>query len=341
MLHFDSDYMEGAHPRILEALAADNGNQHVGYGLDEVCDEARGLIRDACGRPDAEVWFLEGGTQTNRTVIAATLRPYEGVVAAESGHVSVHEAGAIEDSGHKVLTLPQHQGKIDADELAGFLEAYQADENHDHMVRPGMVYISHPTEFGTLYTADELRRIGDVCHGFGIPLYLDGARLGYGLAADGTDVTLRTVAETCDVFYIGGTKVGALFGEAVVITRPGLIPAFFTQMKLNGALLAKGWLLGLQFRTLFTDDLYVRIARHADEQAMRIREGFLAKGYDLPFDSPTNQQFMIVDDDTLARLREHATLSFWEKTDADHTAIRFATSWATKPEDVDALLALI
>lgn len=341
MLHFDSDYMEGAHPLVLEALLADTGHQHVGYGLDEICDEARELIREACGCPQAEVWFLQGGTQTNRTVIAASLRPYEGVVAAQSAHINVHEAGAIEDSGHKVMPLPQHQGKIDAEELERFLDDFRRDENHDHMVHPGMVYISYPTEFGTLYSADELRRISRVCRDFGIPLYLDGARLGYGIAADGTDVTLKTVAETCDVFYIGGTKVGALFGEAVVITRPGMIPAFFTQMKLNGALLAKGWLLGLQFRTLFTDDLYTHIARHADEQAMRIREGFLTKGYDLPFDSPTNQQFLTVDDDTLARLREHATLSFWERTDDGRTTIRFATSWATKAEDVDALLALI
>ena len=341
MLHFDSDYMESAHQSILQALADDNGTQHTGYGLDSVCDEAKDLIRQACGKPEAEVWFLTGGTQTNKTVIDSYLRPFEGLIAADSGHISVHEAGAIEASGHKVLTIPAVEGKIAPEVLSLYLDTYDHDENREHMVHPGMMYISHPTEFGTLYTADELHRISDICHEHRIPLYLDGARLGYGLTADGTDVTLSTIADCCDVFYIGGTKVGALFGEAVVITKPDLIPSFFTQIKLNGALLAKGWLLGLQFRALFTDDLYTRIARHANEQAMRLRQGFLAKGYRLPFDSPTNQQFMIVDNDTVNRLREHSTFSFWERYDADHTVIRFATSWATRPEDVDARLQLI
>ncbi|MBW3087406.1 aminotransferase class V-fold PLP-dependent enzyme [Bifidobacterium sp. 82T24] len=341
MLHFDSDYMEGAHPRILEELCRDNGSQHVGYGLDGICDEAKDRIRRACGTPDAEVWFLVGGTQTNRTVIDSILRPYEGVVAAESGHISVHEAGAIESSGHKVITLPQHDGKIDADELGDYLETFEHDENHDHMVRPGMTYISHPTEFGTLYSAAELREISRICHDHGILLYLDGARLGYGLAADDTDVTLHTVAECCDVFYIGGTKVGALFGEAVVITRPHLIDGFFPQIKLNGALLAKGWLLGLQFNTLFTDGLYEHIARNAIDQAMRIKRGFERKGYRRLFDSPTNQQFVILDDETMNRLGKDVSFSFWEKYDDDHTVVRFATSWATKPQDVDALLELL
>lgn len=346
MLHFDNDYLVGAHPRVLEALCEDNGREHTGYGLDDVCEHAAQRIRMACGTPDAEVRFLVGGTQTNRTVIDSTLRPFEGVVSAESGHISVHEAGAIESSGHKVLTLPQHEGRIDADDLRSYLDAFEQDENHDHMVRPGMVYVSHPTEFGTLYSSTELHAISAVCHDHGIPLYLDGARLGYGLAAEGTDVTLKTIAECCDVFYIGGTKVGALFGEAVVVTRPHRrdgfgIDGFFTQIKLNGALLAKGWLLGLQFNTLFTDGLYVDIARNGVEQAMRIRRGFTEKGYRRLYDSPTNQQFLILDDATLSRLRKDVSFSFWEKYDDDHTIVRFATSWATRPQDVDALLELI
>lgn len=341
MLHFDSDYMEGAHPRIIEALAADEGNQHVGYGTDEICDEAKNRIREACGHPDAEVWFLVGGTQTNKTVISSMLRPYEGVIAAETGHIALHEAGAVEAGGHKVITIPSHEGKIDADELAGYLDALAADDNREHMVHPGMVYISHPTEMGTLYTKDELERISGVCHKAGIPLFLDGARLGYGLASPGTDVTMRTVADTCDVFYVGGTKVGALFGEAVVVTKPGLIPGFFTQIKLNGALLAKGWLLGLQFNTLFTDDLYMDISRNAIEQARRLKQAFVDKGYRLAFDSPTNQQFIVVDDETRERLARGTTFSFWEQVDSTHTIIRFVTSWATKAEDVDALIALL
>ena len=279
MLHFDSDYMEGAHPEILRRLTETNLEQTPGYGSDRYTVQAREKIRAACGCPEAAIHFLVGGTQTNATVIGSLLAPYQGVLAAGTGHIATHESGAIEAGGHKVLPLPQTDGKISAADLAHWLSSFYQDENWEHMVPPGMVYLSHPTEYGTLYTKAELEAIHQVCRQYQLRLYLDGARLGYGLMADGTDVTLEDLARLCDVFYIGGTKVGALFGEAVVIPQPNLIPHFFTLIKQHGALLAKGRLLGLQFDTLFTDGLYFRIARHAIEMAQRLKTVFRDKGY--------------------------------------------------------------
>ncbi len=341
MLSFESDYVEGAHEKILQRLLETNMEKLSGYGTDPYCESAKRKIKEACGCPEAEVFFLVGGTQTNMLVIHTMLRPYEGVVAAETGHVSLHEAGAIEAHGHKVITLPQHQGKLQADELKAYLEGFRQDENHEHMVFPGMVYISHPTEYGTLYSRKELELISGVCREFHIPLYMDGARLGYALMSRNTDVTLPMIADLCDVFYIGGTKVGALCGEAVVFTKNNMPPHFMIMVKQQGALLAKGRLLGIQFDTLFTDDLYFQISRHAIEMAELLKEGFRRKGCRFYLESPTNQQFLILEDSEAERLKEKVTLSFWEKTDATHAVYRFATSWATKKEDVKALLELL
>ena len=340
-LFFACDYMEGAHPAIMQRLMETNLVKTAGYGLDEYCDSAKEKIRAACGAPDAEVHFLVGGTQTNATVIDALLKSYQGVVAAETGHISTHEAGAIEFGGHKIMTLPHNNGKIDAAHVRAMLEGYYNDGNHDHMVMPGMIYVSHPTEYGTLYSRAELEAISSVCREYHIPLYLDGARLAYALTCPQNDITLADLASLCDVFYIGGTKCGALFGEAVVIPRPGLIPHFFTIIKQHGALLAKGRLLGIQFDALFTDGLYAHIGDIAIKAADRIRYALAENGYQLCFDSPTNQVFCILEDSVIERLAEHAEFSFWEKYDDTHTVIRFATSWATSMEDTDKLCSLL
>lgn len=285
-------------------------------------------------------FFLTGDTQTNAIVISSLLQSYEGVISAKTGHISVHEAGAIEHTGHKVLELPAHEGKLDSAELLAYLETFYADENHSHMVFPGMVYISHPTEYGTLYTKDELTAISDICHQFKIPLYLDGARLGYGLMSLHTDVTLPLIAKLCDAFYIGGTKVGALCGEAVIF--PHNAPAhFMTIVKQHGALLAKGRILGIQFDTLFTNDLYFSISRHAIEMAECLKEGFRKRGYTFYLDSPTNQQFIVLENSEMERLKDKVKFSFWEKADETHTVVRFATSWATTKEDVGRLMDLL
>lgn len=341
MQHFECDYMEGAHPQILKRLIETNMEKTPGYGMDPYCQSGREKILKACGCPDGEVHFMVGGTQTNSTVIAAILKPYEGVIAAETGHISVHEAGAVEAFGHKVLTIPGVQGKLKAADIKAYMEKYYGDAAHEHMVWPGMVYISHPTEYGTLYTKEELEQLHDVCQAYHLPLFLDGARLGYGLMAEGTDVTLQVISSVCDVFYIGGTKVGALFGEAVVFPKAGYIPYFFTTIKQHGALLAKGRILGIQFDTLFTDDLYFKISRHAIDMAMKIKKGFLEKGYTFYMDTVTNQQFVILDDAKIEELSDKVTFEFWEKLPDGRTVVRFATSWATKESDVDALLALI
>ncbi|MBW3082431.1 threonine aldolase family protein [Bifidobacterium phasiani] len=341
MLSFENDYCCGAHPAILERLAAANATQFPGYGSDEVCESAKARIREACGAPDADVWFLVGGTQTNQTVIDAVTPAYAGVVAADTGHVNVHEAGAIEATGHKVLTLPHHDGKIDPAELDRYCATFYADGNYEHMVFPGTVYVSHPTEYGTLYTLDELTALREVCDRYGMPLFLDGARLGYGLTAPGTDVTLRDIARLTDVFYIGGTKVGALFGEAVVFTHGNAPRHFLTLIKRHGALLAKGWLLGLQFDTLFDGGLYLDIARHANDAAARIRDVLRERGYTLTMDTPTNQIFITMDNDVAARLQEHVRLGFMEKADDTHTVMRICTSWSTTDEQVDELIALL
>ncbi|MEG0756909.1 MAG: beta-eliminating lyase-related protein [Raoultibacter sp.] len=341
MQHFDSDYMGGAHPAILEKLTETNNEETPGYGTDEHCAQARAMIKEACNCPHAEVFFLVGGTQTNATVIDALLHRTQGALSADTGHIATHEAGAIEASGHKVLTLPQHLGKIDAASIRSYCETFFGDMNHEHMVEPGLVYVSYPTEYGTIYSKAELEEISAISHAHNLPLFLDGARLGYGLAAEGADLTLPDIARLCDVFYIGGTKVGALFGEAVVFTKPKLANRFFTLMKQHGGLLAKGRLLGIQFEVLLTDNLYLEISRHAVEMAMKLKAGFLSKGYTLHLDSPTNQQFIVLDNADMERLSEHATFGFWETLDADHTVVRFATSWATREEDVDALIAVL
>lgn len=339
MLYFSSDYMEGCHPNILRRLSEINMDKNPGYGTDAICESAKNKIRAACGKPDAEVYFLIGGTQTNAVVIKSMLRSYEGVVAAATGHVAVHEAGAIEAGGHKVLTLPEHNGKLDAAEVEEYIATFYKDANHEHMVKPGMVYISHPTEYGTLYTKAELEALHSVCAKYDIPLFLDGARLGYGLAATGTDVTLETIADNCDVFYIGGTKVGAMFGEAVVFT--GKAPeGFFSIIKQNGALLAKGWMLGVQFDELFTDGLYLKCGKNAIDCAERLKAGLISKGYNMYLDSPTNQQFIVIETAKLEELGKQVAYGFMETYDAEHTVIRFATSWATRMEDVEKLIEL-
>lgn len=341
MLSFESDYVEGAHERILQRLTETNLEQLSGYGQDCYCQRAKEKIRKACECPDAQIFFLVGGTQTNTVAIDAFLKSYEGVVAAKTGHVSTHEAGAIEYHGHKVLELPEHQGKIRGNELKALLESFWQDENHEHMVFPGMVYISHPTEYGTLYSREEMEELSHICRSYEIPLYLDGARLGYGLMSQDTDVTLPMIAEYCDAFYIGGTKVGALCGEALVFTKNNMPGHFLAIVKQHGALLAKGRLLGIQFDTLFTDGLYFEIGRHAIEMAELLKKGLIEKGYTLYLNSPTNQQFVLLDNEKYQALQKEVAMGFWEKPDQDHTVVRLATSWATKRESVEQFLELL
>lgn len=341
MLSFASDYVEGAHPAILQRFMETNLIKQSGYGTDEYTASAREKIKAACGCPEADVWFLTGGTQTNQVVIDSLLLPYEGVVAAETGHIAAHEAGAIEFTGHKVLTVPQYAGKMAATDLSAYLQTYHADDNAEHMVRPGAVYISHPTEYGTLYTKEELTALREVCDQYEIPLFLDGARLGYGLAAPDADLTLHDLCNLCDVFYIGGTKVGALCGEAVVFARRKAPRHFLSIIKQHGALVAKGRLLGVQFDTLFTDDLYMKISRHAIEMAELMRSVFREKGYEFFMETTTNQIFITLTDERKAELERQCVLSFWEKPDAHHTVVRFATSWATAREDVLALAEIL
>ena len=341
MLAFQCDYTEGAHPAIMQRLCDTNLEQLPGYGVDHYCDAAKEKIKAACGCPDAEVFLLVGGTQTNQTVIASVLDTYQGVLSAETGHVSAHEAGAIEYSGHKVLTLPQKEGKIDADTARRYLERFYNDASYDHMVFPGMVYISHPTEYGTLYTLQELTDLSALCREYEIPLFMDGARLGYGLMSSGTDVTLQDIARLCDIFYIGGTKVGALCGEAVVFTHGNAPKHFFTQIKQHGALLAKGRLLGIQFDTLFTDDLYMKISRHAILMADKMRAAFREKGYRFFIETTTNQIFVVLDNEKIDELKKQVVFEFWEPFDDTHTVVRFVSSWATTEENVDKLISLL
>lgn len=341
MIRFDTDYQEGAHPEIMRRLMETNLEQTVGYGNDPHTAHARQLIMDACGLSQGKVFFLVGGTQTNATVIDGLLRHHEGVLAATTAHINVHESGAIEASGHKVLTLPQHLGKLCPEEVETYIRDFYRDDTYEHMVAPGMVYISHPTEYGTLYSLSELEALSSICHKANIPLYLDGARLGYGLAANDTDVTLRDIARLCDVFYIGGTKVGALFGEAVVITRDDLLPHFFPLIKQHGALLAKGRLLGVEFETLFSNGLYLEIGRHAIALAMKLKAAFVEKGYHLLLESPTNQQFVVLPNETIDRLMQHVSFELWGPRGEKETPVRFVTDWATKAEDVEALISII
>lgn len=337
MLSFENDYSQGAHEKILQRLIETNRDAQTGYGFDDYTEHAKEKIRQVCGCPDAEIYFLVGGTQTNQTVIDSMLSGYEGVVAATTGHISVHEAGAIEYSGHKVLTIPGHDGKIEAKELKEYIDRFYQDDSYEHIVFPGMVYISHPTEYGTLYSKKELEDIKAVCLEYDIPLYMDGARLGYGLMSYQTDVTIQDIAAICDVFYIGGTKVGALFGEAVVFTHKNAPKHFMTRIKQHGALLAKGKILGIQFETLFTDDLYFTISRHAIDCAEELKNIFREKGYSMYLDSPTNQQFVILENSKMEELKDKVRFSIWEPYDNIHTVVRFATCWATTKEDLDAL----
>lgn len=341
MLYFENDYSEGAHPKILQRLMDTNMEHLSGYGSDRYTTLAKDKIRKLCNCPEAEIYFLVGGTQTNQTVIDSVLKSFEGVIAAETGHVSVHEAGAIEFTGHKVLTLPQHDGKLCARELEAYMETFLGDDSHEHMVFPGMVYISHPTEYGTLYTKDELKELSQVCRHFKLPLYMDGARLITGLACPQNELSLPDIADLCDVFYIGGTKAGALCGEAVVFTKNNTPAHFLTQIKQHGALLAKGRLCGVQFDALFSDDLYKETGRNAIETAALLREGLRQKGYTFYNRSPTNQLFLVMENSRLEELKNDVVYSFWEKADDTHTVIRFATSWATSREDVEKLLSLL
>ncbi|MBO5693633.1 MAG: low specificity L-threonine aldolase [Tidjanibacter sp.] len=341
MLHFESDYMAGAHPEVLQRLIDTNLQQTVGYGADPYTARAKALIREACGAPEAQVHFLVGGTQTNATVIDGLLARHEGVLAAESGHISVHESGAIEATGHKVLTLPQYEGKVRAEDVAHYIDEFYRDDTYEHMVAPGMLYISFPTEYGTLYSLEELKALSEVCHTREIPLYIDGARLGYALGAEECDVTLGDLARLADVFYIGGTKVGALFGEAVVVTNPKLLPHFFPLIKQHGALLAKGRLLGVQFEALFSNGLYEQIGRKATSLALRLREGFERLGYSAVVNSPTNQQFFRLPNRVIDALMPHAGFEYWGPRGATESTVRFVTSWNTTDQDITDLLSLL
>ncbi len=337
MISFENDYSAGAHPKILEKLIQTNLEMLPGYGTDSYCESAKEKIRAACACESAQVEFLVGGTQANSVVISTMLKDYEGVIAAKTGHISVHEAGAVEYTGHKVLELEEKEGKIQPEVLENYLKSFYADEIHEHMVFPGMVYLSHPTEYGTLYTREELEKISEICHHYEIPLYMDGARLGYGLMSPQSDLSLPDIARLCDVFYIGGTKVGALCGEAVVFTKNNRPAHFVNLIKKRGALLAKGRLLGIQFDTLFTDNLYFEISRHAIEMAEKMKAILHKKNVNFYLESPTNQQFIVLENEKLKQLKEKLAFSFWERYDETHTVIRLATSWSTTEEDLKVL----
>lgn len=341
MLSFESDYLTGAHPKILQRLIETNLETLSGYGADHYCTSAKEKIAKACGCPDAQVEFLEGGTQTNAVIVSTMLKDYEGVICATTGHLNTHEAGAIEYTGNKVMLVPHKDGKISAQMLKQYITDFYNDGNHEHMVFPGMTYISQPTEYGTLYTKKELTDIADVCHEYKIPLFVDGARLGYGLMSRTNDVSLEDLAEICDVFYIGGTKVGALCGEAVVFTKHNRPDHFVNQMKKRGALMAKGRVLGVQFDTLFTDNLYMEISKHAIDMAEEMKALFKSKNIQIFLESPTNQQFIVLDNKKAEELSKHVVLNFWEKYDETHTVYRFATCWSTTEEDIKALAAVL
>ena len=341
MISFECDYNNGAHPKVLENLVHYNDAKPTPYGFDEFSERAKGRIREAIGMPDAQIFFLTGGTQTNATTIDSMLYQYEGVICVDTGHINVHEAGAVEFTEHKIITLPDELGKMNAKTLDKYLDDFMHDGNNAHAVFPGLVYITFPTELGTLYTAQELDNIYKVCQHYKIPLYIDGARLGYGLMAEGCDITLPYLARHCDVFYIGGTKIGALCGEAVVFTNRQAHKHFFSIQKQHGAVIAKGALIGLQFDALFTDDLYFKLSRHAIKMAMRMKAIFQKKGCQFFIDSPTNQQFVILPNDTIERLSKDILFTHWGKAHIHHTICRFVTSWATTTEELDELERLL
>ena len=337
MLYFKNDYTFGAHPKVLEALVKTNEMPLDCYGFDAYTLSTEKKIQEICNAPDAKVFLISGGTQTNQLIISTMLDSYEGVISASSGHVNVHEAGAIEHTGHKVLALPSHDGKIDARELKGYITDFYNDGNYTHMVYPGMVYISHPTEYGTIYKKQELADIYAVCREYDVPLFIDGARLGYGLECDESDMTIADIAALCDVFYIGGTKVGALCGEAVVFPKGNPPKNFLTRVKQHGAMLAKSRVLGVQFDALLTDGLYFEISRHAGEMTKLLKETLTRLGCRFYLDSPTNQQFVILENEQMAKWQEKVSISFIEKYDENHTVARFAVSWATTKEEIEAL----
>ena len=338
MIRFESDYLEGAHSKIIERLVQTNMEQTPGYGTDIHCEKARDYIKKHCGDESLDVHFLVGGTQANTTVIASILKPYQGVVTASTGHINVHETGAIEATGHKVLSVASSDGKLTAQQVADVFDSHWNDSTHEHMVQPGMVYISNPTEIGTIYSLKELKELSSVCRERKLPLFIDGARLGYGLKAEGNDLTLPDISKLCDVFYIGGTKVGALFGEAVVISNDQMKKDFRYNIKQRGGMLAKGRLLGVQFETLFEDNLYFEISESAISYAMAIKKAFGDKGYEFLIDSPTNQQFPILTNDEINKLSIKYSFQFWERVDENRATVRFCTSWATKKEQVSELL---
>ena len=339
MIYFNNDYSEGCHPAVLAALSATNLEQTPGYGEDAHCARAAALIRERCGREDVAVHFLVGGTQANLTVIAAALRPHQAAVCADSGHIHVHETGAVEATGHKIIALPGVDGKITAAQVENCVKNHWADPSFEHMAQPKLVYISSPSEWGTLYTKSELEALHAVCKANGLYLFLDGARLGYGMMAEGSDVTMADLARLCDVFYIGGTKVGALFGEAVVISDPVLNEDFRYLIKQKGAMLAKGRLLGVQFAALMENDLYFEIAAHADRLADRLRAAFRKLGYEFFIVNTTNQLFPIIPGWVREKLKENYVFIEMDWVDEDRRACRFCTSWATREENVDALCA--
>lgn len=339
MIRFSNDYSRGAHPAVLKALEETNDTSFGGYGKDPWCEKAADLIRKEAASPDADIHFLVGGTQTNFIVIAAALRHYQGVISADTGHINVHETCAVEGSGYKIIQVPHDNGKLNAEQIREQAEFYLSSPIPEHIVEPKMVYISFPTEFGTTYSLKELQDISAACRKYGYYLFIDGARLSYGLAADGCDVTLADLAGLADVFYCGGTKCGAMMGEAVVITNPELSRGFRSYMKQNGALLAKGWLLGVQFYTLFKDRLYFDIAETAVEYAMRIKKAFADKGIHSYIDSPTNQQFVVLSQKQIDTLSAKYIFESEDRIDDDHMCMRFCTSWSTSSGDVDALVA--
>ena len=337
MISFECDYNNGAHPKVLQRLVETNDEKTLCYGFDKYCDAAKEKIKKICDAPNAQVCFLVGGTQTNATIIDSILHTYEGVVSVATGHINTHEAGAIEFTEHKVITIGEKDGKMEAAVLDKYLDDFMHDGNASHSVYPGMVYITFPTEYGTLYTAKELDELYCICRKYDIPLYVDGARLGYGLTATGNDISLQYLAHHCDVFYIGGTKIGALCGEAVVFTHNNAHPHLFNIIKQHGALVAKGRLLGLQFEALFTDNLYFEISRNANEKAERMRDMFQRKGCRFFIESPTNQQFVILRNEQVKRLEKEVIFTHWGKYDHEHTICRFVTSWATTDEDLNVL----
>ena len=341
MLSFESDYILGAHERVLEALIITNNEMLPGYGNDHHTENAKRLIKEACKAPDSDVFFLMGGTQANKTVIATVLKPFEGVIAPTTGHVSLHEVGAIEYTGHKVIEIQENNGKLTAESVRNYLENFYGDENNSMMVVPGMIYVSHPTEYGTLYTKAELTALRELADLYNMKLFLDGARLGYGLMSSNTDLTLSDIAELCHVFYIGGTKIGALCGEAVIFKKGYTPERFYSLTKQHGAMTAKGRLLGVQFEALFTDGLYFEISKNAIDRAEELKALFKTRGYEFFIDSPTNQQFIILTDEQMRKIGERCRFCFWERIDSERCAVRFATSFATTKEDIAALAQII